>query len=607
MSKIRMETDNLFPFPKGAYIGNKRSGAVYINVSNEYVPPGEKVKEPGSRGYTGHEKKCIGKVPDPSASSFQFFYANDSYRRDFLHLDIPELPDPPRLADSISVGLHGWIEEASVISKLTETLADVFDEDAASQILDLAHYMISKESAVMQHYPAWARENMIFSSDIMNDTEIGQFLKKKLSVSKIKQFRYKWAVLNLSGTEGVVYLCYDSTNVNCQATGVSIVQKGHAKDDPSLPQVNTDYVIRQSDGMPITYLHSPGSVTDIAQAQEMIRFFEDIGKEIGKKIRIVLICDRGYISEKNVRLMDAAGIEYILMLRSNFNLYEDLSSQWVDSLKSYEYKLETDDEEKFGLTVPCQIFKDGKQCYAHVIWSEDLYRSKRNSVDNYINEKRKSVEAFIPAHCNSSFTIEEINKLLPTKLFSLFLEQTGTKDVERKEGRGRGVHVVIDKVPVYKITGFEDDKAAINRERQKCGISILISSEEMTAQQVIDAYAKRDCVEKAFESLKSHLGMDKIGVTTEEAMHGKGLIWFIASILYSLLFNGTSVLRVTDKKHYTVPAMVDVLEAIKADKNLNSNKYERRYKLTKRQMDILDNWKIVEARIDKTIALLNAA
>ena len=68
----------------------------------------------------------------------------------------------------------------------------------------------------------------------------------------------------------------------------SIVQKGYAKDDPTLPQVNTDYVIRQSDGMPITYLHSPGSVTDIASASEMIKFFEEIGKELGKKIHIVL-------------------------------------------------------------------------------------------------------------------------------------------------------------------------------------------------------------------------------------------------------------------------------------------------------------------------------
>ena len=101
--------------------------------------------------------------------------------------------------------------------------------------------------------------------------------------------------------------------------------------------------------------------------------------------------------------------------------------------------------------------------------------------------------------------------------------------------------------------------------------------------------------------------MDKIGVTTEEAMHGKGLIWFIASILYSLLFNGTSALRVTDKKHFTVPTMVDELEAIKADKNLDKNRYERRYKLTKRQSEILNSWKITEVKIDDTIGLLNEA
>ena len=127
----------------------------------------------------------------------------------------------------------------------------------------------------------------------------------------------------------------------------------------------------------------------------------------------------------------------------------------------------------------------------------------------------------------------------------------------------------------------------------------------MTAQQAVDAYAKRDCVEKAFEALKSHLGMDKIGVTTEEAMHGKGLVWFVASILYSLLFNGTSSLRVTDRKHYTIPAIVDTLEAIKADKNIDKAIYERRYKLTKRQNDILKKWKVTEAMIDDVITLLN--
>ena len=155
--------------------------------------------------------------------------------------------------------------------------------------------------------------------NIQDDTCLGQFLKTKLTIPKINQFKFRWAVENIG--EGTVYLCYDSTNVNCQADGVFIVQKGHAKDDPSLPQVNTDYVIRQADGMPLTYMHSPGSVTDIAQAQEIIRFFEKIGDETGKKVKIVLICDRGYISEKNLKLMDNAGIAYLLMLRANWVYY----------------------------------------------------------------------------------------------------------------------------------------------------------------------------------------------------------------------------------------------------------------------------------------------
>jgi len=47
--------------------------------------------------------------------------------------------------------------------------------------------------------------------------------------------------------------------------------------------------------------------------------------------------------------------------------------------------------------------------------------------------------------------------------------------------------------------------------------------------------------------------------------------------------------------------MVDELEAIKADKDLESGTYERRYKLTKRQGDILGCWEIGEDDVDECI------
>ena len=525
-------------------------------------------------------------------------YANTQYRLLFLNpfngKDV-ELPDPPKQSDSLSIGLYEWARKAAEDSGLSDTLGKVFGSDDAQQILDMAIYMMSRESAVMQHYPAWARDHVLFSDSVRNDTDLGRFLRDNLTISKIKQFKLKWAVQNLA--DGKIYLCYDSTNVNCQAEGVFLVQKGHAKDDPALPQVNTDYVIRQSDGLPLTYMHSPGSVSDIVQAQEMLDFFKKICKLAGTGVKIVLICDRGYISVKNLKKMKESGIEYILMLRSNFNAYCDLASKYTDELKSYKNKLKTSDgDEKFGLTRTCVLYDGAEESYAHIIWSEDLYRSKRDAVGVQINEKRKALELFIQNSKDKCLEVKEFQSF--QDLFNLKLEESEPKIIQKK--RGRGFETI--SIPTYKLLGFEDNEEAINREYVKCGIYILVSSEPMTAQEAVNAYSKRDCVEKAFQALKSHLGMDKIGVTTEEAMHGKGLIWFVASILHALLFNGTESLRITDKKHYTIPAMVDILEALKADKDLSDGTYRRRYKVTKRQNDILRQWKIDESLVDEWIA-----
>ena len=600
MGKVERIESNLFPWPKGAFVVNSRY--LYVNTNNKYVSV-ENRKSKGAHGYTSHDQACIGVLKEPGNKTCKFFYANKYFRDNFMPVEINGLPEAPKIADSVSMGLHHVIAHTAEASNVAEILADAFGSEDARQILDLANYMISRESAVMQHYPSWAREHMLFSEDIQNDTWLGRFLKTNLSIPKINSFKMKWAVLNIG--DGAVYLCYDSTNVNSRADGVFIVQKGHAKDDPSIPQVNTDYVIRQVDGLPITYMHSPGSVTDIAQAQEMIHFFDEIGKKAEKALKIVLICDRGYISEKNLRKMDSCGIGYLLMLRANFGLHETLSEQCIDEIQSYQNILSTPDgDEKYGLTRECVLYEGGKTCYAHVIWSEELYRGKRTDVDCRINAARKELTAFIESSKEKEFTEGELQEAVGEykfKLFKLSLSAGTSRKIQVKVGRGRGVHLEDREVETYKIVGFTDNVQAINRERRKCGIYILISSDEMTAQAAINAYAKRDCVEKMFEALKSHMGMDKIGVSSEEAIHGKGFVWFIASILYSLLFNGTESLRTTDRKHYTVPAMVDELEAIKADKDLDTGKYKRRYKLTRRQSSILSCCGSNEAGVDECI------
>ena len=594
MPRIDRSESNIFPWPKGAYIRNK--SYVYININNRYISPSEK-KEKGTRGYTGHDSVCIGVTFDPQRPDIRKLYANAAYRATIVPA---ELPDPPRMADSLALGMNCWIAEAADRSGLAADLVKAFGEAESQLILDLAAYMLSEESAVMQHFPAWAREHVLFSGDIKDDTFIGQFLKNSLTISRIKQFRELWAVRNIG--DGRIYLCYDSTNVNCQAEGVFIVQRGHAKDDPTLAQVNTDYVIRQSDGLPLTYLHSPGSVSDIAQATEMIRFIARIKELSGKDVKLCLICDRGYISETNLKHMDDAGIEYILMLRTNFSKYDELADSVIDTIKSYKHELRDENgDERYGLTKECTLYEDGPMCSAQIIWSAERYSSKRETVGRSIAAARQRLEAFIAENKDISLEMKALEWV--PKYFQLELVKGESRFEERKKrGRWGGTKTV--EIETVKVVGYHDDEDAINRQYQKAGIMITISRVQMTAQEANDAYAKRDCVEKTFEALKSHLGMDKIGVTTEEAMHGKGLVWFAASILHAILFNMTATLRVTDRKHFTVPAMIDQLEAIKADKNIATGKRERRYKLTSRQQKIFHFWEIDEKKVDERITII---
>jgi hypothetical protein len=105
-------------------------------------------------------------------------------------------------------------------------------------------------------------------------------------------------------------------------------------------------------------------------------------------------------------------------------------------------------------------------------------------------------------------------------------------------------------------------------------------------------------------ALKSFLGMDKIGTQTDESIHAKSLIWVVAAILHSLLFTGSKDLRVSDRKTFTVPSVVDLLEEINSDKNLMTSQYERRYKPNRKQSDILKALGISTTDIDDRISVL---
>ena len=577
-AKIERSERNLIDIPSGTVV--RKDGRVYLNTRHYYVA-GEGEKS----GYRTHDKICIGVVSEEVGA--HKMYANTAYIRRY----IPDmLPERPRQDDSIVVGPYAVVRTLSESSGITEKLANTFGSEDTQLILDLATYMLVEESAVFQHFPHWARRHVLFSETIRSDSYISKFLTDSISIPQINQFKKEWARANIG--DGNVYVCYDSTNVNSQAEGVFLVQRGHAKDDPNLEQVNTDYMIRQSDGLPLTFMEFPGSVADIAQASEMIRFLEHITGTPGQKIHPTVVCDRGYISEENVDLMDKCGVNFLLMLRSNLNDCVTLLKAHCSDVKS-NYANYFRDFDEYGYTVSGHLFKKGSARYFHIIWNPALECSHRKALFCKIDSMRNVLMNDVKR--SSRHTEAEWKKY--QRYFQLTLEEAGTLPFCTKRRKTGDTTT-----KAFVLKSFEENQERIHEQLDMCGFYILVTSKEMSALDARMAYAKRDCVEKMFRALKSSLGMDKLGVFSDQSIHGKSLIWFIAAILHSLLFQRLSNLRTNDRKHYTVPASVDLIDEITADRSLDTGCYERRYKLIKRQIDILSSCGIEQSEIDSIIA-----
>lgn len=601
MPRISKEEKNIVPIPMSVSVTKK--GYVYVNRSTTWV---KKANGQGKRAE--HEKVCIGIALHPGSdwAVDRRMYANSTYYKLYPLSDTPNntavtvYDEYPERYDCISVGLYAATRKAAEDSGLMNLLIDVFGSKDANLILDLAMYMISEESAVFQHFPHWAASHAINSDAIRSDSYISAFAHEGISVSKINAFKKRWAVRALD--DGRIFICYDSTNVNSQAEGVFIVQKGHAKDDPEKEQVNTEYAIRQRDGMPITFKVYPGSINDISEAFEMIQFLGEIQKEVkeekgdeSSELEIVIIADRGYVSEKNIKELRDAEIGYILLLKKNMIIADEILQNHLHEVKKPGNYL--NDSGKFALTVPGKLFEDDEgDSYFHIVWDGKLETAHRYMLMNAIEAKeqrlRKAVER------KTRYTEFEIDSF--KEFFFLQYHQEGRLKVNM-HGRGAGKK---KEIPSYVIDSFARNNEAIEEADRKCGYLVYVTHRQMTAKETLQAVSKRDCVEKTFRALKGWMGMDKFGVHSESSMHSKNLIWFVASIIRSLIFTNTENARTKDKKRYTLPSIIDQLEEIRADKELSTGQYQRRYKPTKIQSNCLQMLGIKLDSIDEIIAAL---
>lgn len=538
--------------PKSTKIQRKgKAHYVYQVVGQTYKP---------DKKYTVDKRVCIGKMIDEV-----YMIPNDKFQDYYPDLIISEV-EPPALSDTLKVGMFTSVHSISQKLGITDLLASIFDDDH-QLIIDLVSYMIVHESCTFQYYPQFMRNHPSLLGP-RSDSTISSFLKNGISDENIKLFLSSWNVMHTD--LDCVYVGYDSTNFNCAARGLELADYGHPKVDEGLPQINMSYMVNQEDSTPLYYELYDGSIIDNSQFSHMVEQAELYGyKNIG------FLLDRGYCSKKNIDYMDRNGYQFILMMKESQQICREAIAEVALQLKGLEgYYIA--EHGLSGTTIEKKLHADDKKTrYFHVYYDDVKAAEAKKVYLVHINKQEEEIQKKLEKKISRR---EDMGRY--EKCFDLKYDDNGYLRTYRRRTK------VIEEELKYK------------------GFFVIISSEKLTAQKVLEVYRGRDNIEKMFRSLKSGIDFEKMRVHTDASVKSKVFITFLAMIIRNEIFQKAEELRKISRKEYTVPAIINELENVEVTRS-GSKKYKRMYALTKKQKKMLSAFGLSEKDIDQMAASLN--
>jgi transposase len=201
---------------------------------------------------------------------------------------------------------------ADIINHLKEAFPKRWEELLALAINRLLHQaplknmeFFYKESFLSEQFPSLKLSKNTLTNLMQelgnNNENIANFLRKFV--------------------DGSEHLVFDTTHIISQSKGAGINQYGYNSQQVYDPQVNLFYMFSTDKQLPVYYRIFPGNIHGISALKHCV-------VESGTK-NAIMIGDKGFCSEKNMELLQDAGLQYILPLKRDSALinYNRLKSR----------------------------------------------------------------------------------------------------------------------------------------------------------------------------------------------------------------------------------------------------------------------------------------
>ena len=531
------------PFVQGKITRRKKKDAVYVEY--EY----DRIYDP-VRQYTFPKRVTIGKLSETDPELMQ---PNQNFLKYFPDAELPETKNRTSRSSCLRVGAYFVLRKIIEEYNLVEFLGGYFEQRDLGLFLDLAVYSIIAENNAAQYYPDYTYNHPLFTNGMKqySDSTVSDFLNSVTDDQSIG-FLNSWN--ETRNHREKIYISYDSTNKNCQAGDIEMVEFGHQKVDVGQPVFNYAVAYDTHNQEPLFYEKYPGSLNDISQLQFML----DKAFGYGYK-KIGFILDRGYFSCENIQYMDKCGYSFVIMVKGMASLVNELVLKHKGTFESkrvnniYEYGV-------YGKTVKHRLYVgDKKERYFHLYHSISKESVERAGIENRLNQ------------------------------MTLYLKKYQNKVKEFGPGFEKYFNLHYDeKTQAFVLP--EERCSVVERELDLAGYFCIITSEKMSAKEAIELYKSRDTSEKLFRGDKTYLGNKSIRVYSEESARAKIFVEFVAMILRCKMYTKLKEeMKKLEKKlnYMTVPAALKELEKIEMVRQLD-NVYRLDHAVTANQKMILN-------------------
>ena len=429
---------------------------------------------------------------------------------------------------SISVKIFGDIFLLKSLSErlgLPQLLAKIFPGNF-NEILALAFYEIAQSSSLYL-FPYWMDEHYLPGVKKLDSTSISS-LCDIIGKSKDRQLEFlsRW-IEHLSPIDAIYY---DITSISSYCTNNDYIEWGHNRDGENLRQLNLGVMCCSRQALPVMYRLYTGSIVDVTTLKNSLSYLNAFGLK-----DFMCIMDRGFYSSSNMLELNnpEKNIKFIQPLPFTVKKVKQLVQDNKRELGLSHSAFSCNNEILYY--VRDKYVLDEKNIFdAHIFFNEKSQIDQKQVVLEKIIQFHDKIEN---VQFENKKQFEEYRETeIPSGLKDYFRFDRSTKKAKR-------------------------NNKAIEKSIARFGTFVIATNYEMSKENVLSYYRKKDMIEKMFDIFKNEMDGNRLRSHNHTTMEGRLFIKFITLILYCEIHK---TLKKNDLfKKFTIKEMICELRKLK--------------------------------------------